>query len=74
MSTNQVLDGADRHVHHPDDELMRRWLRAQKPSLRPGLGTFLWSRVSEQFCIGSTSAKDVCMRHGFDPDALVRKS
>lgn len=66
------LDGADRHVWHTDDELIRRWLRAQKPAKRGG--TFLWARVVEQFCIGSTSATDVCRRHGFEPDTIVKKT
>lgn len=74
VTSEHRLDGADRHVLHTDDELIRRWLRAQLPVRRPGRGTFLWARVSEQFCIGSTSAKDICLRHGFEPDTLVRKS
>ncbi len=73
MSSEQRLDGADRHVLHNDDELIRRWLRAQRPVTKHG-GTFLWAKVSEEFCIGSTSAKGVCLRHGFDPDLRVART
>ena len=68
----RVLDGAGRHVHHADDELIRRWLRNQqsvKPRTRNAI--VLWAKVSEAFCIGSTSAKDACLRHGANADLLV---
>lgn len=68
----QQLDGADRHVLHTDDELVRRWLNSQQEAKRGG--TFLWARVSEVFCIGSTSATDVCRRHGYEPDKIVKRS
>jgi len=70
------LDGADEHPIHSDSELVRRWLRAQQAVKQPGKGrgVFLWARVSEQFCVGSTSARDVCNRHGFHPDKLVKRS
>lgn len=65
------LDGADRHPLHTDDELMRRWLRAQPKAKR--WGEYLWAKVSRAFCVGSTSAQDICKRHGFDPDLKVKK-
>lgn len=71
---NPVLSGADRHPLHSDAELVQRWLRAQKPARRVGTGMVLWGKVSHVFCIGSTSAKDVCRRHGFDPDFEVKRS
>lgn len=71
--TGQQLDGADRHVLHTDDELIRRWLRAQRPLIKNNGGMFLWAKVSDAFCIGSTSARDVCTRHGFDPDIRVTR-
>jgi hypothetical protein len=30
--------------------------------------------VSEEFSIGSTSAKQVCHRHGFNPDQLAYRN
>lgn len=66
------LTGADQHPLHSDQELMQRWLRAQPLAKRGGM--FLWSKVGEQFCIGSTSATQVCRRHGFEPDTIVKRS
>lgn len=68
-----VLDGADRHNYHTDEELIRRWFR-QQVNRRPKRGGIsLQGKVTAQFCIGSTSARSFCKRHGFDPDAIVRK-
>ena len=73
LCTDLKLDGADRHPLHTDTELVQRWLRVQQLSKKPGNGTFLWAKVSEEFCIGSTSAQNICRRHGYDPDMQVRK-
>jgi hypothetical protein len=67
--TSATLTGADRHPLHSDAELVQRWLRAQRPAKRGG--AFLWAKVARQFCVGSTSATQICKRHGFDPDLLV---
>lgn len=75
--TNTQLSGADQHPLHSDSELMRRWFTSQlrtKVSRTLGRGIPLWSKVAEVFGIGSTSAKDVCRRHGCDPDRLMRRS
>jgi len=72
-TSEQRLDGVDRDPLHTDAELMCRWLRAQRPVTKHG-GTVLWFKVSEEFCIGSTSAQDVCRRHGFDPDSRVART
>lgn len=72
-SSNQKLDGADSHPIHSDSELVHRWLRAQRPLIKRIGGTFLWAKVSEEFGIGSTSAHDVCRRHGYDPDRRVSR-
>lgn len=75
--TKDQLSGADRHPVHSDSELMRRWFVAQlnsRISRTLGRGIPLWSKVSEVFCIGSTSAKEVCKRHGCDPDRLMRRT
>jgi len=74
--TNTQLDGADRHTDHSDDELVRRWLRSvcNKPYRSSSRLQLLWVRVADTFSIGSVSAKGVCLRHGFDPDKMVRKS
>jgi hypothetical protein len=67
------LSGADQHPLHSDAELVRRWLYAQnsRPAMRYGVP--LWSKVADHFCIGSTSAMDVCRRHGYSPDLKVKK-
>lgn len=59
--------------HYSDTELMWRWLRAQRPLTKRIGGTYLWSKVSEEFGIGSTSAQAICRRHGFDPDTRVSR-
>lgn len=71
--TTSPLSGADSHPLHTDSELMRRWLYAQNTRRAMRYGVPLWSKVSEVFCIGSTSAANVCKRHGYDPDMMVRK-
>jgi hypothetical protein len=74
LPKDSKLDGADRHEIHIDAELVRRWLYAQSQNKAKRGGTFLWAKVSEEFCIGSTSAQQVCLRHGYEPDTIVRKS
>lgn len=71
-SANTVLTGADRHSLHSDTELVQRWLRNLKPASRR-YGHPMWCIVTEVFCVGSTSAKNICKRHGFDPDYLVKR-
>lgn len=68
-TANTVLTGADRHSLHSDTELVQRWLRSQRPA--KWRGTFLFAKVEQQFCVGSTSAYDICRRHGFDPEMKV---
>jgi hypothetical protein len=67
------LTGADNHPLHTDSELVRRWLYAVNTRRAMRHGTPLWVKVSEEFGIGSTSAWDVCKRHGYDPNMMVRK-
>lgn len=59
---------------YTDSDLMQRWMRQEvrNPAKRGGIQ--LWAKVSERFCIGSTSAREVCRRHGVTPDTMVRKS
>lgn len=73
--SGQKLSGADQRPLHSDAELMQRWLgtHMRRPEPRLGRGIPLWSKVSEVFCIGSTSAKEVCARHDCDPDKMVRR-
>ena len=54
---------------HSDSELVRRWLKSQRPAKRGG--TYLASKVQRQFSVGRTSARAICARHGFDPDLMV---
>jgi len=57
---------------HSDTDLIDRWFRSQRAGTA-GSGVFLWANVEQTFCIGSTSAKQVCRRFGFDPDMKVRR-
>lgn len=59
---------------YSDTDLMYRWLNQQYQRQAKRGGIPLWHKVEQQFCVGSTSAKDACTRHGFSPDVLVRKS
>lgn len=68
------LSGADQHPMHTDGELVRRRLYALNTRRAMRYGVPLWSRVADEFCIGSTSAWHVCKRHGYDPDMMVRKT
>lgn len=69
--TDQKLTGADRHPLHSDSELIRRWLYAQVTYTCRGR-VYLWSKVSRVFGVGSTSAVEICERHGYDPEKYVR--
>lgn len=72
LVANRLLTGADKHPLHTDAELVRRWLRAQRKAKRAG--TYLSSKVQRTFSVGRTSARDICQRHGYDPDTLVLRS
>lgn len=58
---------------HTDDQLLHRWLSNLKPIPERGEARHRWAAVRDTFAIGATSAKQVCQRHGFDPDEWVRK-
>lgn len=74
MSSNdRRLSGADSHPTHSDAELIRRWLNSQRPLTKRTGGTFLWAKVKECFAVGSTSAQEICRRHGYDPDLRVSR-
>lgn len=57
---------------HSDTALIQRWLASQR------LANPRWARytrraaVQKMFAVGSTSAAQICRRHGFDPDEKVR--
>jgi hypothetical protein len=63
---------------NPDHDLMVRWFASLKlvPPYRGfgfcRRGDVRWSVVARTFCVGSTRAKEACLRHGYDPDELVR--
>lgn len=59
-------------MHHSDTELIRYWFRIQKPATRGGI--FLWAKVRNTFTVGSTSAIEICRRHGADPDQAVLRN
>lgn len=54
---------------HSDTALIHRWLCNRRLAKR--FGTPLSAIVSEVFAVGSTSANQICRRHGFDPDQKV---
>jgi len=54
-----------------DVELLRRCIG----DCRRGRGrhkTYLWSRVSDRFALGSTFSMQLCRRFGFDPEEMVK--
>jgi|HubBroStandDraft_3_1064219.scaffolds.fasta_scaffold317405_2 hypothetical protein len=58
---------------HTDAQLIFRWL-ASMTLVKPEKGR--WTRaavVKDMFAVGSTSAGQICRRHGFDPDEMVKR-
>jgi hypothetical protein len=75
LPSDVKLNGADRHYFHSDAELVRRWMYSQvQRSPTRGRGIYLWAKISEVFSVGSTSAQEICRRHGYDPDRMVRRA
>lgn len=68
MSNGEHVNMATGTTGYTDTELVHRWLRAQRPLTKRIGGMYLWAKVAEDFCVGSTSAQVICRRHGFDPD------
>lgn len=56
----------------PDAELIRRALASFRPVRSHG-GIQLWSKAMTLFGLGSSYARQLCVRHGFDPYLKVRK-
>lgn len=54
-----------------DAELIRRFLDALRPT-NPRVRYTRQSAITKYFGVGSTVARDVCRRHGFNPDERVR--
>lgn len=52
-----------------DNELVHRILAGYRPAVK--YGTYMWARVKEEFGLGSMYAKELCLRHGFNPDLKV---
>lgn len=66
---------------HSDTDLVFRWLANLPLSDKRFSGQsavhmsrYRWTAVQDMFAIGATSAKQVCLRHGFEPDEMVRKT
>ena len=55
-------------------DLIGRVMRKAKPVRRKGSGTYRWSWVCDQFCVGSTVAVALCKEFGLDPDKMVKKA
>lgn len=60
-----MIDGSVNDI--PDAELIRRALRFS----RRGRKSPRWVRVADRFALGSTYARQLCRRFGFDPDEEV---
>jgi hypothetical protein len=54
-----------------DTELVSRFLHGFREAKRGGQP--LQAVLCRVFAVGSTSAREICRRHGFDPDVLVRQ-
>ena len=61
---------ADDHVDCiPDSELVRRAVTA----CRGRRGDPQWAAVMDTFGLGSTFARQLCRKHGVDPDRRTRR-
>ena len=53
--------------------LIRRLLSNLASEKKSRGGTALWSVVGKLFCVGSTTASEICTVYGHDPETKVRK-
>lgn len=57
-----------------DAEILERAVRAARsPTLPRGFRHARWVAVRDAFCVGSTTATELCRRFGLDPDEVVRR-
>ena len=58
----------------PDSILVKNAVRnARSPFYRKGHKHWRWVAVRDVFCVGSSSAHELCRRFGLDPDELVSR-
>jgi hypothetical protein len=57
--------------NYTDTDLVKSFLNGFRCSAKAP--NPLWAHVMQAFACGSTSAREICRRHGFDPDAKVKQ-
>lgn len=58
----------------PDSELLARAVRgARSRRVRLGEKHHRWVAVTDLFALGSTYARELCLRYAFDPDEIVTR-
>jgi hypothetical protein len=56
--------------YYTDTTLIHRWMAAELLAVRGGKTR--WAKVRDTFLVGSTTAREICSRHGFDPEQKVK--
>jgi hypothetical protein len=56
-----------------DADLLERAVRNSRDQKRTGVEHPRWVAVMHTFALGSTYARALCLRFGFDPDELVKR-
>lgn len=58
----------------PDNELLRRVVRECRDNrVRKGVAHARWTAIMDNFLLGSTYSRELCIRFGFDPDEMVKR-
>lgn len=56
-----------------DEELLRRAVRSARQKKYGHVKHPRWVGVMDSFSLGSTYARNLCRRFGFDPDEMVKR-
>jgi hypothetical protein len=56
-----------------DEELLRRAVQCGRLSQGSKNGSLRWNVIMGRFALGSTYARALCIRFGFDPNEEVRR-
>lgn len=57
----------------PDRELLRRAVKTVRPNAPKGVRLPRWAIVRDAFLLGSTYAKQLCVRFDVDPDEEIKR-
>lgn len=57
--------------YYTDTTLIHRWMTAELLAVTGGKAR--WQKVRDTFLVGRTTARDICTRHGFNPDEMVKQ-